>query len=83
MTVFTIPSYYLYPDGNYPPTYPAHPNPPAPLPTASNNGRQFALSQRELGLLNNHIDIHNNQREPLDVDFRVVADVIRQIEWNV
>lgn len=69
--------------GNYPPTYPPYPSSPFPLPVTSNNGRQYPLQSSELTLLNDHVNLYNTQRAPLIIDFRVIADVICQIDWDV
>jgi hypothetical protein len=58
-TVFRIPSYYVYSDGSYPPTYPPHPNLASPLPFGSNNRRQYPLQSSELALLNDHVNLYN------------------------
>jgi hypothetical protein len=73
----------VYSDGVYPAGYPPHPTPPPQIPLATNVGRQYPLRPNEMVLVNRHINLQNNQQAPLDVDFRVISDFIRQIEWNV
>jgi len=73
----------MYSDGVYPASYPPHPTPPPQIPLATNVSRQYPLSPNEIALVNRHITLQNNQRSPLDIDFRFIADMIRQIRWNV
>jgi len=73
----------MYSDGVYPAGYPPRPTRPPQIPLATNVGRQYPLRPNEIALVNRHIDLQNNQRSPLNVDFRVISDGIRQIQWNV
>lgn len=83
VTRYSIPSYCIFSDGHYPPTYPSHPNPPAPVPLPTNAGRQYKLTPQQLAVLSSHIQLINTQRAPVDVDFAYIADLIREIDQNV
>ena len=50
-----------------------------PLQQVTNTGRQYQLTPPQLTISNAHVNLVNNQRAPITVDFRVIADAIRQI----
>jgi hypothetical protein len=82
ITTIDLPSYAVFSDGNYLPTYPAHPNPPQhlPVPTAAHNAaRQYPLEAAELQVYNKYVHLHNNQRRPITVNFKMIAEVVRKI----
>jgi len=41
------------------------------------------LTANEMRTINDHIDLLNNQRAPLIIDLRYIADLIREIAWDV
>ena len=82
VTTFDLPSWSLFSDGIYPPSYPLNPTPPqTPLQPLNNQGRQYPLNQRELAIDNQHINLVNGARRPITIDFQEIADAIREITW--
>ena len=80
--MFEIPSYSIFSDGIYPPSYPLNPNHPQnPLPPVLNRGRQYRLTPRQLATANNHVRLVNNERAPINIDFKIIADALREIRW--
>ena len=81
VATYDLPSYAVFSDGQYPASFPPHPNPPAPLPPVTNVGREHPLRPHQLIIANNHVNLVNNQKAEVQVDFRVIADAIRGIRW--
>ena len=81
-TTFEIPSYYVFTNGVYPATYPGHPNPPPPLPPATDVGRGFTLGPNQLAHAYTEINLRNNQRARVVVDFMYIVGLICEIDWN-
>jgi hypothetical protein len=73
----------VYSDGTYPAAYPAHPNPPAQVPLATNNGRQFPLRPNQLAQVNADITLRNRQKSPIQINMRDIANEIRAIRWGL
>ena len=74
----------MFSDGVYPANYPPHPNPPQAIPqitTEMNKLRQFPLGRRDLAIANREINLKNNQKQPVDVDFRRIVDALRRLKW--
>ena len=57
--------------------------PPPQISLATNVGRQYPLRPNEIALVNRHINLQNNRQSLPDIGFRVIADAIRQIQWNM
>jgi len=51
------------------------------MPAVTNTGRQFQLTPQELIIANNHVRLVNNQRAPISIDFKHIADLIRGVRW--
>ena len=82
VTTYDLPSWSLFSDGIYPNSYPLNPAPAqTPLQPVNNQRRQYPLNQRELAITNHHINLVNNERCPITIDFREIADAIREITW--
>jgi len=81
-TIFDIPSWSIFSDGVYPPSYPPNPNPPpTPMPAVTNIGRQYQLNPQELLIANDNVRLVNNERAPIRIDFKSIADFIRGVRW--
>lgn len=77
--MYDLPSYAVFSDGQYPASFPLHPNPPPPLPPVTNVGKHHPLRPHQLIIANAHVNLVNNQRAEIRVDFRVIANAIPQI----
>jgi hypothetical protein len=78
-TTYDIPSFAIFNDGQYPLSYPAHPDPPPPKAAVTNVGRTKSqqLSQTDLDIANREVWLYNNQRMPITIDF---GDITARID---
>ena len=81
ITTYQIPSYTVFSDGIYPPSFPEHPAPPNALPVVKNVGREHHLLQQGLDIANEYVRLFNTQRSPITVNFRTIAQGIRKSRW--
>ena len=86
-TVLTVPSYYLFPDGIYPPNYPPHPNPPTqkPIKTAVDypvTRYPTPPTANEMARVNREIQLYNSQRQLVSIDLVDVATRIRRLHLD-
>ena len=75
----------VFPDGHYPTDYPPHPAPP---PSESHaRMRDFDMNKRpsadQLRMYNREIELRNNQRKPVAVDFGDISKVIRGLSFDL
>lgn len=72
--------FWVFSNGVYPSTYPPHPTLPTPIPHVTETS---AGSVVELAEISRVIDLKNNRRAPIVVDFAYITDLVREIIWNV
>jgi len=51
------------------------------MPAVTNIGRQYQLSPQELLIANDHVRLVNNERAPIRIDFKSIADFIHGVRW--
>jgi len=80
-TTYAFPSYFFFPDGVYPLSFPPHPTPPRKRDHLdySDFSSNRIPSLQELKVLNNEIDLENSQRSPVTVDFADISSKIRKL----
>lgn len=79
VTTYDLPSWSLFSDGIYLISYAPNPTPPQTLlqPVSIQN-RLYLLNQHELVIANHHINLINIERSPITIDFKEVADAVRE-----